>query len=221
MHACLMEVLGCPVCQSELTWEISQHKGDRIEWAGARCRECAAVYPVLGGIGLFLTPDLPREDLWEQADSQLTQYLREYPKRERLLMHAPADALGPADLYYRALAMEERGEYKQAWALEKLAVERIYTGAYRSCWQSQVDYVIEQLAGSGGPIVDLASGRCYLVEQVARTSDRLVVATDALQECGLIPFRREALGRLALAGWEAKAVNTCHANECLVGRGRN
>jgi len=70
------------------------------------------------------------------------------------------------------------GEYKQARALEKLAEKGIYTREYRACWQSQIEYVIEQLARAEGPVVDLASGRCYLVEQVARRLDRLVVATD-------------------------------------------
>ena len=35
-------------------------------------------YPVREGIGLFLLPDLPRNDLWEQAESQLSRYLREH-----------------------------------------------------------------------------------------------------------------------------------------------
>jgi uncharacterized protein YbaR (Trm112 family) len=295
VHVFLMEMLACPVCQSDLVWEVSQHTGDRIEQAEARCEGCAAVYPVLGGIGLFLAPDPPHEDLWEQTDSQLAQYLREHPEVEQLLVHTPVDSLGPADLYFRALAVEERGEYKRAWILEKLALERMYTRAYRSCWQSQIDYVIEQLVGSEGPIVDLASGRCYLVEQLVRRLECLIVATDfsprvlrrdrewlreiglydrvsllaldvrrmpfragsiemlttnvglenieeparlmqelrrvvdgrflaishffppedetnaaAAQEYGLIPFRREALDRLASVGWNAKAVNIRH-----------
>ena len=179
MHAFLMDMLACPVCQSDLVWEVSQHTGDRIEQAEARCEGCAAVYPVLGGIGLFLAPDPLHEDLWEQTDSQLAQYLREHSGVEQLLVHTPVDTLGPADLYFRALAVEECGEYKQAWALEKLAVERMYTRAYQSCWQSQVDYVIEQLVRSEGPVVDLASGRCYLVERIVQRTNHLVVVTDS------------------------------------------
>lgn len=35
-------------------WEISQRKGKRIERAEARCKGCAAVYPVLEGVGVYL-----------------------------------------------------------------------------------------------------------------------------------------------------------------------
>jgi ubiquinone/menaquinone biosynthesis C-methylase UbiE len=41
-----------------------------------------------------------------------------------------------------------------------------------------MDYVIEQLSDGDGPIVDLASGRCYLVEKMLQSLKRSVVATD-------------------------------------------
>jgi uncharacterized protein YbaR (Trm112 family) len=295
MHTWLIDILECPACHGKLGWNVTESRENHIETGVAKCRECAAVYPIREGIGLFLTPDLPRKDLWEQADNQLMQYLRAHRDLESRLMDVPVNALGSADLFYRALVLEEQGEHKQARALEKLAKEGIYTMEYRACWQSQVEYVIEQLARAKGPIVDLASGRCYLVEQMIQRLDRLVVATDfsprvlrrdrawlkvmglydqvsllaldarrtpfragsvgtlttnlglqnveepgslirelrrvvdgrllaishfypegdetnaaALQERGLITFRREALGRLAWAEWKAKAVNVCH-----------
>ncbi|GAB4544220.1 MAG: hypothetical protein Kow0063_37870 [Anaerolineae bacterium] len=178
MHACLIEMLVCPVCHSDLEWEILQRKGQHIERAEARCRGCTAVYPVLEGVGLFLTPDLPRNDLWEQVDSQLARSLREHPEIERRLMETPVDELTAADLFYRALVLEERGEYEAAKAIEEKAKQGIYPAEYLACWESQCDYVIERLSGSDGPIVDVASGRCYLVEEMARRLERPIVATD-------------------------------------------
>lgn len=75
MHGYLIEMLECPACHSELAWTVAERCGDRIETAEARCTACDVVYPVREGIGTFLTPDLPREDLWEQVDSQLMQHL--------------------------------------------------------------------------------------------------------------------------------------------------
>jgi ubiquinone/menaquinone biosynthesis C-methylase UbiE len=44
--------------------------------------------------------------------------------------------------------------------------------------KSQFAYLIEHLPRSDGPIVDLASGRCYLVEEFLRALQRPIVASD-------------------------------------------
>jgi uncharacterized protein YbaR (Trm112 family) len=178
MHTYLIEMLECPVCHGELDWAITQGNEKRIETAEARCPSCAATYPVREGIGLFLTPDLPRNDLWEQVDSQLIQYLRERPELERRLMEGSVGELGPADLFYRALVLDERGDYEEAKAVEEMANAGLYTPEHQSCWKSQYNYVIERLSSSDGPIVDLASGRCYFVELLAGSVQRAIVATD-------------------------------------------
>ena len=49
---------------------------------------------------------------------------------------------------------------------------------YTKCWDRQVDYVIERLSTTDGSVVDLASGRCYLVERLVRRLKRPVAATD-------------------------------------------
>jgi len=178
MQDYVIELLVCPICHRELEWDIAERNNDRIEQGVAYCRECSAVYPVQDGIGLFLTPDLVRDDLWEQVDSNLIQYLKQHPEVERKLMDTPAAKVAPADLFFRALALEERGDFEGAKETEKLASEGIYTSDYRACAQSQIDYVIEQLSRSGGIIVDIASGRGYLVEEMARNLERPIIATD-------------------------------------------
>ena len=178
MHEYLIEMLGCPACRGELAWTIVGRRGDRIETAEARCTGCGAAYPVREGIGLFLAPDLPRDDLWEQVDSQLVQHLREHPQVERQLIDVPLDSLAPADQFFRALVLEERGDYAGAKAADDLANAGLYTSEYLACWESQLEAVLERLSRSYGPIVDLASGRCVLVEELARRIDRPIVATD-------------------------------------------
>lgn len=178
MHTYLIEMLECPVCHGMLKWDVIEEREDRLEAGTANCQECSAAYPVREGIGIFLTPDLPRKDLWEQVDSQLMLHLRERPDLERKLMDVSINTLGPADLFYRALVLDERGKYEKARELEELSEEGIYTEEYRACWQSQIEYVIEEVAGLEGPIIDLASGRGYLVDKMAQRLDRLIVATD-------------------------------------------
>jgi len=104
-------MLECPVCHHQLNWEISSESDDRIEKADAHCSNCMAVYPVMDGIGIFLTPDLPRNDMWEQVDSQVVLFLKDHPDIEKKLMSRPVEELSPTDQQFRAMVLDERGKF--------------------------------------------------------------------------------------------------------------
>jgi len=178
MQEFLIEMLECPACHGELNWKIIQHQGDRIEEAEVNCKKCGSTCPVKEGIGLFLTPDSPRNDLWEQLDSQLIQYLRENPKIESKLMDAPLNTLNPADQFFRAQILEERGEFAQAKAIANLAYSKLYAPEYLKCNNAQINYLIAQLSIFDGPIVDLASGRVEFAEIMLRKLKQAVIITD-------------------------------------------
>jgi uncharacterized protein YbaR (Trm112 family) len=178
MHTYLIEMLECPVCHGELDWTIGEQSDDRIAQAEARCTACAATYPVRDEIGLFLTPDLPRNDLWAQVDNQLTLYLREHPEIDRQLMETPLKQLSPTDQHFRSLVLEERGDWVGAKEAENLANQNLYTPEYTSGWESQTEYLLSAVCEMDGPTVELASGRCYLVKKLARRLKRPIVATD-------------------------------------------
>jgi uncharacterized protein YbaR (Trm112 family) len=178
MHTYLIDMLECPTCHGELTWKIGERSEKRIITAKATCQACAASYPVRDGIGLFLTADRSRNDLWERMDSGLVRHLREHPALERQLLETPLEKLNPADQFFRALVLESQGNYREARTAEETANRGLYTPEYLACWTSQFDYVITQLAATSGPVVDLASGRCYLVETLANRLQRPIVATD-------------------------------------------
>jgi len=178
MKKYLVEMLECPICHHQLNWQIEIEKEDQIEQAEAYCSSCDAMYPVIDGIGIFLTPDLPRKDLWGEVDSQLSLYLESHPEHEKKLMEGSAEDLSPTDQQFRALVLDERGNYEEGKKVEKLAHKNMYTSEYKDCWDSQIDYITNNLGKFNGPIVDLASGRCYLVEKIASQLHRPVVATD-------------------------------------------
>lgn len=178
MQDFLIEMLECPSCHGELNWKIIQHQGDRIKEAEVNCKKCGSAYPVKEGIGLFLTPDLPRNDFWEQLDSQLVQYLRENPQIESKLMDTPLNTLNPADQFFRAQILEERGEFAQAKAIANLAYSKFYAPEYLKCNRAQINYLIAQLSIFEGPIIDLASGRGDLAELLIRKLEQPIVFTD-------------------------------------------
>jgi uncharacterized protein YbaR (Trm112 family) len=126
VHTFVVELLQCPHCRGALIWTLTEQSGDRIEEGTAHCVACGATYPVREGIGLFLTPELPRDDLWEQAGSGLTAHLGEHPDVERWLMDVRLEALGASDLFFRAMVHEDHGELAAAKAAAKLAHHRLY-----------------------------------------------------------------------------------------------
>ena len=62
---------------------------------------------------------------------------------------------------------EERGDFAAAARAEALATDGLYTVEYRTCSDAQRAYVVEKVSAYEGPVVDLASGRGYLVERLA------------------------------------------------------
>lgn len=178
MHTYLIEMLECPACHGKLDWDIAEQNETRIETAEAHCNACAATYPVRNGIGLFLTPEFQRNDLWEQVDSELMHYLRERPELEHQLMDVPLDTLSPTDQFFRASVLVERGNFSEAQLAADVADKGLYTPELIHCRNSQLDYVVEWLSATKGPIVDLASGLGYFVEKVVRELKRPIVATD-------------------------------------------
>jgi uncharacterized protein YbaR (Trm112 family) len=178
MHGYLIEMLQCPACHGALSWTVREREDDRLLEGAAECTVCGAEYPVRDGIGLFLTPDLPRNDLWEEGSQKLSGDLREQPDVEAKLMNVPLSDLGPADLFFRGLVHEERGEFEKAERAFEQARPGLYTEAYLACSEAQFEFVIDELRTGVGPIVDLASGRCTLVVDLVRALDRPIVATD-------------------------------------------
>ena len=178
MHIYLIEYLVCPSCHSPLEWDVAEQRDDRIEVAHIRCAACAADYFVRDGIGVFLLPDLPRNDLWEQGLAGLTGYLHDHPDVERRLMHSTLEDLSPADQFFRALVLEESGDYVAAKAVEEMAQSGLYTAEYMACLETQSDFALDFLESAEGPILDLASGRGYLVERMVRRLEQPIIASD-------------------------------------------
>jgi uncharacterized protein YbaR (Trm112 family) len=178
MLAYLIEDLVCPACHAPLKWQIHERDGEHIQQALATCMECQSDYPLREGIAIFLLPDLPRNDLWDQVESGLTQFLGANPEKELQLMNSPLENLNPADQFFRAMLLEENGEFERARSMYLVANAGLYTPEYQICHESQVHFLLDHLANASVPLVDLASGRGELVEALLHNLDCPVAATD-------------------------------------------
>ncbi|MBO0778873.1 MAG: methyltransferase domain-containing protein [Ktedonobacteraceae bacterium] len=178
MHTIFMDLLECPRCHGALTWDIMEQRGGQIEEAETSCKACGATYPVHQGIALFLLADLPRNDFWEQSESGISSYLREHADVEQQLMEGPVDLLTPADQFLRGMVLDDRGAYNEARRLTNLALPHLYTPAYQSCLQSEIQQLASMLFPTSWPLVDLASGRGTLIETLLQRVDQPIIISD-------------------------------------------
>jgi hypothetical protein len=93
-------------------------------------------------------------------------------------MEVPLESLGPADQLFRAMVLEERGDFAGAELAEDKAHEGLYIQDYRRCWGMQVNTLIEAVKRAEHPIVDLASGRCYLMGKLIGQTNAPIIASD-------------------------------------------
>ena len=178
MQKYLVKMLECPKCHGKLDWDITEQSKEHIELADASCKKCSSTYPIRDGIGVFLTTDLKQNDLWEQVDSRLDQLLKQYPEIEKRLMDAPLDTLGAVDQHFRGDVHLNRGEREAATTAYSIARKGLYSADTIKCWDNQMDYVINEVSQSKGPIVDLASGACGLVRRMLKALPNSIVVTD-------------------------------------------
>ncbi len=178
MQKYLVEILECPKCHGKLDWTITEQTTDRIEAGEACCQDCSCTYPVRDGIGVFLTTDLKRNDLWEQVDNGLGQFFKQNPELEKRLMDVPINTLGSVDQHYRGGVHLSRGETEKARVAFDIANKGLFSEETIQCINNRMDYLINEVSQSDSPIVDLASGACGLVIKMLKNLPNLIVVTD-------------------------------------------
>lgn len=117
-------------------------------------------------------------DPWAAAETGLARALAADPPLERELLDTPLEELSPADRFFRAQILEERGDFAAAGEAAAAAEPGLYTAATLAARDRLLDVVATSLEGTDGPIVDVATGRGTLLERLARSVDRPLVATD-------------------------------------------
>lgn len=118
------------------------------------------------------------EDTWADAESALSQFLRENPDVQHALLESPLAELSPADAYLRGSVLEERVGFDAARDAYASADSRLYSEEVRRARDEALGYVVEVVRGGDGLVVDVATGRGTLLERLLDATDRPLVATD-------------------------------------------
>lgn len=172
-----IKMLVCPMCHHELTWNIVDESETRVINAQVACTSCHEKYEVRDEIAVFLTDALTRNDLWEQGENGLIKYLDEHTDIYDRLMTSEEESLNGADYWYKASYFEMKRNFNESSRMYKKAFKKIYTKEYIDGWDSQMDYIVNQM-NADEPIIDIASGKGYLIEKLLRETENDVVATD-------------------------------------------
>lgn len=178
MHKHYIDKLICPKCHGNLEWNIQEETEERIVNASIVCTECESKYEVRDEIAVFLTSDLSRNDLWETGESGLEKLFRENPDIYEKLFNMPEDKLNGADYWFKASYYEMKGNYDLSTAMFDKAFNKVYTQDYINGWESQQEYVIKNVDETDKTVVDIASGKGYLVEKILKATNNYVIATD-------------------------------------------
>jgi ubiquinone/menaquinone biosynthesis C-methylase UbiE/uncharacterized protein YbaR (Trm112 family) len=173
----IKELLECPACHGELTWSIQNQTTERIVNARISCNDCHANYEVKDEIGMFLTPDLVRNDLWEKVDGVIESFFKENSSILETLEKTDPNMLSGADLWYLAAYYEAKQEFEKSKSLFEIAFPKVYEADYLDAWNSGMDYIVSNMK-SDKMMVDIASGRGYLVRKALENTVNSVVATD-------------------------------------------
>lgn len=177
MHKQYIDMLVCPICHKELEWHIKDESEKRIVNAQITCASCQAEYEVRDEIAVFLTDALTRNDLWEKGESGLEKYLKDNPDIYDRLMNTPEEELNGADYWYKASYYEMKRDFNISSRMFKNASPKIYTKDYIDGWDSQMEFIINSITDNE-PIIDIASGKGYLVEKLLKETNNDIVATD-------------------------------------------
>jgi uncharacterized protein YbaR (Trm112 family) len=177
MHKQYMDMLVCPLCHNELKWNIKEENQERIINADIKCSSCQSEYEVRDEIAVFLTNNLSRNDLWEKGESELEKYLRENQDIYDKLMNTPEEELNGTDYWYKASCFEMKRDFITSSRMFKSAFKKIYTRDYIEGWKSQIDFIVNKIEDDN-PVIDIASGKGYLVEKLLEKTKNYVVATD-------------------------------------------
>lgn len=177
MHKSIKELLECPSCRGELEWNILKEDKERIIDAEILCKECGAKYEVRDEIAVFLTPDLYRNDLWEKGESQIGKFFKENKDVLENLINTEVDDLNGADLWYLASYYEINEDFDKSIPLFEKAFKKVYAPKFLEAWENSRKYIIDNVK-EDELVVDIASGKGYLIKEMLERIPNKIVATD-------------------------------------------
>jgi len=177
MFSFLQEILICPECHGELTWEIANETKNHIIAADVKCNACNRNYDVRNGIGRFVKYE-NSSDSWQDGDNWLNDLIGNNPDIREKLMTTDIEKMNAADIAVRYMIYKAEGNLSEA---EKL-IEIINTKAYKEetikANLSQCDYIINSLKDEKDFILDVASGEGSLVTKFLENTHACIVSSD-------------------------------------------
>lgn len=152
MHKSLVPLLICPVCRGELKSRVDKEDASHIIEGGFVCQSCKRAYPVIDGIGVFLSGEEIADDFWKEQETFAATFRRQHPVRYFLLTKTLLGNIRPEHYFLKGLLLENEE------TLEK-ASKRIYTKDYLIGYEKTKKALFEIEKDSPDIILEIACGR--------------------------------------------------------------
>jgi len=205
MHRVLIHLLVCPVCHGELKSQVIRQDETHLIEGEFTCTICGRKYPVVDGIGIFLSCEEMRDDLWKEQEDFATRFRKEHLIQHFFLTKTFFGDIRPEHHFLKGLLLEDEK------ILER-ATKRIYTKDYLTGYEKTKQTLREVEKDDPTIVLEIACGRgnFFKLFVKSRQGRGAYVATDfspTVLRSNLKWLRKNGLdGQVTLLAFDAKTM---------------
>jgi len=205
MHKALIPLLICPICHGKLKSRITRKDETHLIEGEFACKDCKRKYPIFDGIGVFLSGEETKEDLWKEQEDFATRFRKENPILFFLLTKTFLGNIKPEHHFIKGLLLEDEKTLEQA-------TRRIYTKDYLIGYEKTKEALREVEKDNPRIILEIACGRGGFFKPFIRSRQRkgVYVVTDfspTVLRSNLKWLRKSGLDEeVTLMAFDAKAM---------------
>ncbi|MCL2591944.1 MAG: methyltransferase domain-containing protein [Defluviitaleaceae bacterium] len=170
----IFSLLVCPICKSNLHWDVYNEDYKRIINAKALCVECKNTYHISDEIGYFLCEKELIEDSWQYEKNVLDE-LSENEIQQ--LLKAPISTLNDVDLYYLGQIKRQQGKHNTYNKLKVIERQKRYSTKYLKVMQGLFE-TMQNLISNKSILLDIATGTGTLLRWLEKANFDLVICSD-------------------------------------------
>lgn len=174
MNLELMKKLFCPMCRSDLEWNIEEKNRHQLIKGRARCVKCGAVYPVEDSMAVFLPPKCQDMRIWERGE-RVSRARMEQSCLSGQSANAEQD-MSSEQILKKISQVEDINTEISVDLYEKymntIGMRNTFAILNELCKQC-----VEQIEEEG-IVLDFASGKCILAEEIINARKFELVISD-------------------------------------------
>lgn len=168
----LIKQVICPMCRSELEWEIKREFDGKVIDGCAKCANCNEIYPIRDEVGIFLPAKFQNMKIWERSERVIVQKKEKVfnNKINQISIQKPSELLDMIRM--RNTVGKVRNEdlyqqYMETIGMPDTVHKLVYLAQKCAEEAESIDYIL-----------DFASGRCLLAAALRNSKSCHIIISD-------------------------------------------